>query len=94
MKKRIGSIVLAICMVLVLVPTAAFAEGEPEPVPSGSVEKIVVTVKEPVIGEKPDYNPVYTMETAEGGVQQGWTVKATWCKISEDQFTGTDKDIW
>ncbi|MGN0715531.1 MAG: hypothetical protein ACI4LN_06885, partial [Anaerovoracaceae bacterium] len=92
MKKRLVSIVLAICMVLVLVPTAAFAaEGDPAPVP---VKKIAVTVDEPVIGEKPDYNPVYTMETAEGSVQQGWSVIVTWCKIPEDDLAGTDKDPW
>lgn len=91
MKKRIVSIVLAICMVLVLVPTAAFAEGEPEPVP---VEKIKVTVDEPVIGMKPDYTIDYTMETSEGIVQQDWTLQATWCEISEDDVTYTDEDKW
>ena len=95
MKKRIVSIVLAICMVLVLVPTAAFAgEGDPEPVPSGPVERIRVTVDDPVIGRVPDYNPVYTMETSEGSVQQDWTRITKWCKISKDAYTGTKKDIW
>ncbi|MGN1414974.1 MAG: hypothetical protein ACI4WY_12100 [Anaerovoracaceae bacterium] len=90
MKKRIVSIVLAICMVLVLVPTAAFA-GEGDPVP---VEKIVVTVDEPVIGREPDYTIDYTMETSEGSVQQGWTLQVTWCEISEDDVAYTNEDQW
>ncbi len=94
MKKRIVSIVLAICMVLVLVPTSAFAEGDPAPVPSGPVTNIAVTVDEPVIGMEPDYTIDYTMETSEGIVQQDWTLQATWCEISEDDVTYTDEDKW
>ena len=48
MKKRFLCILLALCMVLMLVPQAAFSA---EPVP---VESIAVIVEEPVIGGTPD----------------------------------------
>ena len=83
MKKRFLCILLALCMVLMLVPQAAFAATT---VP---VESIAVIVEEPVIGGTPA-TPVYTATPA-GSVQ---LIDCDWLKISEMDYTGTNKDIW
>ena len=83
MKKRFLCILLALCMVLMLVPQAVFAATT---VP---VESIAVIVEEPVIGGTPA-TPVYTATPA-GSVQ---LIDCDWLKISEMDYTGTNKDIW
>ena len=86
MKKRFLCILLALCMVLMLVPQAAFAAEPATPCP---VTNIAVTVDEPVIGGTPA-TPVYTATPA-GSVQ---LIDCDWLKISEMDYTGTNKDIW
>ena len=86
MKKRFLCILLALSTVLMLVPQAAFAA---EPVTPCPVTNIAVTVDEPVIGGTPA-TPVYTATPA-GSVQ---LIDCDWLKISEMDYTGTNKDIW
>ena len=81
MKKRILSILLCLCMVLMLCPVTAFAE---------EITEIAVTVDEPVIGANPDYTPEFTA-TPEGSVTLD---EFFWYKISEDDYTGTNEDAW
>ena len=76
MKKQFLSILLCLCMVLMLCPATAFAEGEtPEPIP-----QIAVTVDEPALGETPDFEPEFTATPADSVDLAG----VSWWKISED----------
>ena len=87
MKKRILSILLCLCMVLMLCPVTAFAEGE-------ALEEIteiaVYDVKTPVIDEHPDYGSWLYSSTPSGVVNVG----LQWYQISKEAYTGAAGDSW
>lgn len=55
-----------------------------------SVTNITATIDEPVLGEKPDYNPQFTVDP-KGSVK---LEKCRWHKISQDNYTGKHTDRW
>ena len=55
-----------------------------------TINNIAVTVDEPVIGAKPDFEPEFTATPA-GSVTLD---ECCWYKISVDDYTGTDGDLW
>ena len=55
-----------------------------------TINNIAVTVDEPVIGAKPDFEPEFTATPA-GSVTLD---DCCWYKISVDDYTGTDGDLW
>lgn len=54
------------------------------------VSNIAVTVDEPALGETPDFSPAFTADP-DGSVTLD---EVYWYKISVDDFTGTNEDIW
>ena len=54
------------------------------------IKEIAATIKDPVLGEKPDYNPQFTVDP-KGSVK---LEECRWYKISQDKYTGKDIDKW
>ena len=67
MKKRILSMALVLCMCLSLLPTAAFAEGEPQKITSVDLTGFI----EPVYGASPKFE-VHEPEGAHSAQNRGW----------------------
>ena len=66
MKKRILSILLTLCMVLCLMPTAVFAEGN-EDTPTQALTNVAITFPAPKVGE----NISEAMKAASGDADSG-----------------------
>ena len=83
MKKRILSILLSLCMVLCLVPTAAFAEGN-EDTPAQALTSVAITFPAPKAGE----NISKTKKAASGDADSGLNLylfgSALWKKQGEE----------
>ena len=83
MKKRILSILLTLCMVLCLVPTAAFAEGN-EDTPTQALTNVAITFPAPKAGE----NISETKKAASGDADSGLNLylfgSALWKKQGEE----------
>ena len=86
MKKQILGILLCLCMVLMLCPVTAFAEGEtPEP-----ITQIAIEVESPIVGESPEYGCGYS--SAPTGVI--YVDLDDWYRISKEAYTGEADDAW
>ena len=85
MKKRFFSILLCLCMVLMLFPVTALADGEA----LEEITKIAVGVKTPILGENPEYSWSYR-STPNGVIN----VDIAWYRISKDAYTGEPWDVW
>ena len=83
MKKRILSILLTLCMVLCLMPTAVFAEGN-EDTPTQALTNVAITFPAPKAGE----NISETKKAASGDADSGLTLydfgPALWKKQGEE----------
>ena len=83
MKKRILSILLTLCMVLCLMPTAVFAEGN-EDTPTQALTNVAITFPAPKAGE----NISKTKKAASGDADSGLTLydfgPALWKKQGEE----------
>ena len=83
MKKRILSILLTLCMVLCLMPTAAFAEGN-EDTPTQALTNVAITFPAPKAGE----NISETKKAASGDADSGLNLylfgSALWKKQGEE----------
>ena len=86
MKKQILGILLCLCMVLMLCPVTAFAEGEtPEP-----ITQIAIEVEPPIVGESPEYGCGYS-STPSGVI---YVDLDDWYRISKEAYTGEADDAW
>ena len=85
MKKRIFSILLCLCMVLMLCPVTALAEET-----VSITEVAVYKLKTPVIDEHPNYGSWEYRSTPSGVVN----VSFQWYQISKEAYTGAADDSW
>ena len=84
MKKRILGILLCLCMVLMLCPVTAFAEGEA----LTPVTEISVGTQAPVIGEELSYS--WSHSATDDAVD----VDIDWYKMLKTEYTGAEDEVW
>ena len=87
MKKRFISILLCLCMVFMLFPVTALAEGE---TPEQVTEIVIYDLTIPIVGEHPNYPSWMYSSTPSRSI----TVGLQWYQISKEEYPGAADDDW
>ena len=87
MKKRFISILLCLCMVFMLFPVTALAEGE---TPEQVTEIVIYDLTIPIVGEHPNYPSWMYSSTPSRSINVG----LQWYQISKEAYPGAADDDW
>ena len=87
MKKRFISILLCLCMVFMLFPVTALAEGE---TPEQVTEIVIYDLTIPIVGEHPNYPSWMYSSTPSRSINVG----LQWYQISKEEYPGATDDDW
>ncbi len=87
MKKKFISILLCLCMVFMLFPVTALAEGE---TPEQVTEIVIYDLKIPIVGEHPNYSSWMYSSTPSRSINVG----LQWYQISKEAYPGAADDAW